>query len=276
MKPLKYTSWTVRVTPSPTTYATQWISKEYTKPAPTCTISPEDCTPFQDAYDSSLSAWSADPTDNPSPTQTIPCNTYVPCPTKDWTEGEQVCKLYAQDVTVYYWPVSTTGDFCAPTPTVLPPPPGPKSTVIKGTTFVSPSVYLEIDTVHARRHNGPYTFTECGYTRTSIFMTFASAEVLSTHLYKPGTATNTKPWNLVDMGTPAPASNYFFGTKTVCTTTACPTLEVTPTRRMDIPTALMSVDPEWKYCTPRSEGFFGSETYIPLETVPPNWPKPTN
>ena len=107
----------VTITPTPTSWATLYNSQGNPPDAPNCTISPEDCKPFMDARLSSLSAWSANKS-NPYPTETMPCSTYIPCPTRDLVDGDLPCQLYADDITVWYWPVSTTGDFCGPTPTI--------------------------------------------------------------------------------------------------------------------------------------------------------------
>jgi hypothetical protein len=257
---LEYWQSVVTITPTPTTWATQYVQGTFPQP-PDCTLGPNDCF-----YSASANG------SNPSPTQTLPCPTYAPCPTTDWVDGDAECKLYAGGVTVWYWPVSTAiGNPCAATPTVLPPPPGPRSTVIDGTAFVSPSVYVKVGTAYARIHWTKYDFVSCGCVEYNIFTSFASAEVLSTIIGKPGRGTNTKPWSLVDMLTPAPPSAYGNFPAT-CTVADCTTFELAPTVTLDIPSQLMTG--EWRYCTPRSEGVI--PVLIPLETVAPGWPPPVS
>lgn len=274
LRPFKTIVTSTRSTPSPQTYATQYISKSYNKPPPTCTINEKDCIPYAKAWSSSYSAWSSDQ-NNPYPTETLHCSTYYPCPT---VTGEQDCKLYVADATVYYWPTATTGDFCATPRSILTRRASnvPKSTVIAGTTFVSPTAYIKYGSASAKRHLGPYTATSCGYGRHNLFLNFpGGASQINTRVWKPGTATNTHTLDALDLNTPFPASAYFIrGTPTSCITTGCPTIEPTKTPVLDTPKKLTEKDPEWKFCTPRSEGI-ADATWIALEPNPPNYPKAT-
>ncbi|KAF1815740.1 hypothetical protein P152DRAFT_471139 [Eremomyces bilateralis CBS 781.70] len=244
---------------------TTYISSTYTEPSPTCNINEDDCKPYADAWDSAYSSWSQNKS-LPYPTNKPHCVPYLPCPT------ESQCKIYAGgDATIYYWPVTVAGPdggLCESPRTTLNPTPTdpPVTTVLSGTTFTSPSIYVSLAHVSAAKHRGQYNQTPCGHAHHDVVLTLHPSDV-STQRGKPGGRTNTFAIDLRDLNTPVPYSAYL-GQPSCLHTTNCPTIGMDDYHpQMAKPTQLTGVDPDFEKCQPRSERL--GATLVPLGMATP-------
>ncbi|SPO06217.1 uncharacterized protein DNG_08906 [Cephalotrichum gorgonifer] len=253
---------------------TTWLSTPYPTPAPSCTIGEEDCIPFMQAYRSSSEAYRTN-NSNPYPTMP-PCTTYSTCP-----KDGGYCKMWATAHTAWYWPVTLEGDFCGDRTTITHPEPT-RSTVISGTTFVSPSVYISIERLRANSHLGQYTLTPCGRDKTSVLLSLHPTDV-STHFGPIKRYSSTfKQLNLADMNDPTPVTAYFGLTEAPdCTATpeSCTaTIDVSHTPLLSAPVQMFrDLDPDYESCNlhPSAHDRIGPITWIPLEPTQDSWPTPT-
>lgn len=249
---------------------------------PRCYIGDEDCGTFQELYSSSLSEYESDQS-LPSPTRPI-CQRYRACPRE---EDPGLCKLHLNEATVYYWPVTiTTGSTCGGASTTLSHSLSARSTVISGTTFISPSIYMFLTAVSASSYQNKFTARPCGDgAARDVFLTFDPSEV-STHWGKTHRNRHTfAPLNLADLNDPTPASVYFAVTEPpdcVATPTAEPCTQfidrgVPPFLSVPVE-ALQKLTPDFADCLlhPSSRGSLprDSVTWVPLEEtpVPEGWP----
>lgn len=256
--------------------STTWVGNSYITPAPDCTINEADCTPYMLDYESSTSAYQTN-NSNPYPFHP-PCTTYSACP----GEGEGMCKMIVNVDTVYYWPVTMTGDFCGDRSTITNPEPT-KSTVIAGTTYVSPSVYVIVSQLNPASYAARYKAKDCGHDLTNKVFSMHPTDV-STHWGPLKRNTETfRQLNLADLNTPIPATAYFWLTE-------LPNCQADPetcksTIRTDYQPylsaatqSLRGLDPdELAYCDlhPSQHNMLGAPTWIPLEPTPDDWPTPT-
>ncbi|PKS06047.1 hypothetical protein jhhlp_007881 [Lomentospora prolificans] len=260
-----------------TTYdepSTTWVTSSYITPPPECTIAEADCTPFILDYESSSAEYQTNAS-APWPSVHPPCTTYSSCP----GEGEGMCKMIVNVDTVYYWPVTATGDLCGDRTTVTNPEPT-RTTEISGTVFTSPSVYVVVDQLSPASYAGRYKAKDCGHDLTNRVIAMHPTDV-STH-FGPLKRTDQvwRQLNLADLNTPVPATAYF-GIETLPDCTASPeacTATMTDDGayyHLSAPTQqLRDLDPtELAFCDlhPSQRTALGA-VWIPLEPTSDDWP----
>lgn len=254
---------------------TTWVNTPYPTPAPSCTIGEDDCVPFMEDYRSSSAAYQ---TNNSLPYPLPPpCTPYMACP----GDGEGQCKLHAVASTVYYWPVTMEGDLCGDRTTITHPEPT-RSTVISGTTFVSPSVYVSVEKVNAGSYISRYNPTPCGRDKTGVLLTMHPTDV-STH-FGPlkRYSTTFSQLNLADLNDPTPVTAYFGLTEAPdcqATPDSCTeAIEASHTPLLSAPVQMLQdLDPDFEFCPlhPSSSSRLGRVTWVPLEPTQ-EWPEPTS
>lgn len=254
---------------------TTWVNTPYTTPAPSCTIDEDACTPYMEAYDSSYEAYRTNNSE-PYPARP-PCTTYSTCP----GHGEGMCKMLAAAETAYYWPVTMDGDLCGDRTTITHPEPT-RSTVISGTTFVSPSVYISIEKLHVASFAGKYDATDCGRDKSSFLLTLDPTDV-STHFGPVTKSTTTfSQLNLADLNDPTPVTAYF-GLSAAPDCGAAPesctgSIEPSHTPLLSAPVQMFrDLDPDYEFCElhPSDSSRIGRVTWIPLEPTQDGWPEAT-
>lgn len=254
---------------------TKWTTTPYPTPRPECTINDEDCIPFMADFISSSEAYRSN---NSMPYYTHPpCTTYRACPPED---GD-MCKLVAAASTIWYWPVTVEGDFCGERTTITHPEPT-RSTVISGTTFVSPSAYISMEYLEAHSHKARYTQTPCGHP-TSDFLISLNPTDVSTRWGRRGrNYSSFRRIDFADLNDPVPVTAAH-GLEEAPDCVAAPenctmVLGVGYTPVLAAPVqALRDVDPEFEFCDlhPSWHGTLGAVTWIPLEPTQAWWPEPT-
>ncbi|KEZ45767.1 hypothetical protein SAPIO_CDS1573 [Scedosporium apiospermum] len=253
---------------------TTLLRSTYASPAPTCTIADEHCAPYLSDFESAFSSYNGSNATPHSP----PCTTYTPCP-----RGDGVCKMMATEgVKVYYWPATVTGDLCGERTTITHPEPA-RSTIVDGTTFVSPSVYVSISHLQAAQYWGQYKKTACGKWMTDFVVSLDPSDV-NTHWGPRQRRTAVfKQLNLADLNNPIPAT-AFFGLTELPNCAAAPesctsTIPYTNQPRLSAPyDQLRALNSELDFCSihPSQFEMIGPVTWIPLEpTGDSNWPEPT-
>ena len=253
---------------------TTWVSELYTTPAPSCTINESDCIPFMEDYRSSYEAYQ---TNNSLPYPTPPpCTTYSSCP----GDGEGMCKMLATAGKAYYWPVTVEGDLCGDYSTITHPEPT-RSTVIEGTTFVSPSIYISVEHLRAGSYAGRYSQTPCGRDKSNFLLTLDPTDVSTHHGPISRSKTTFRQLNLADLNEPVPVTAYF-GLSEAPDCGAAPesctaTVGAQYTPRLSAPVQwFRDLDPDYEFCElhPSASSRIGPITWIPLEPTQ-DWPQPT-
>lgn len=150
------------------------------------------------------------------------------------------CHISGGTVDLYFWP-----------PNTAPPPRGapPSTTMLNGTTLVSPTAYIYLSTISARN-----ACSDVGEKHTGTLFAIDPTE-LSTQLHVGGKVAAYK-YAQIDYhdltGLPPPyeyemqPSCYMFGCETIYSTQWHPTLKVPPQVR--------SIDPAWADCGLALEG----------------------
>ena len=116
--------------------------------------------------------------------------------------------MMAAGATAYYWPVTMEGDVCGNRTTITHPK-LTRSTLISGITFVSPSVYISIESLCAESYAHQYNRTDCGRDKTYFMLTLDPTDVST---YVGPLVRNTATYsqlNLADLKDPTPVTAYF-------------------------------------------------------------------
>jgi len=206
----------------------------YTGPAPSCSVSPSDCSWLRASYLAAASSYSSVLSLDIAPgLPPIAPRCYIPGPP---LEACGQCTIHGGKVELLYFPVSTetTRDMCATAPTspvICPFGPthpnddtvtgfatapcqyistqrtittdsGP-STVINGTTLYSNRAYISYDTLYATNSCG-----RVGGTYSNGLVTVASSDVYSVSGYHYVITHAAYSFNFADLAAPVPASAY--------------------------------------------------------------------
>lgn len=254
---------------------TVWTNTPYPTPRPDCTISEEDCVPYMEDYLSSSEAYQSNT--SLSYYTHPPCTTYKACP----PVGGGMCKLNAYAETIYYWPATVEGDLCGDRTTITHPEPT-RSTVISGTTFVSPSAYISMELVEARSHADRWDQTYCGKATSDFLLALDPTQVSTRWGRANKNHSSFRRLNLADLNEPVPVTAALGLDEAPdcavapdnCTDVLGP--EHTPVLAAPVQ-AFRDLNPEFEFCDlhPSRHGILGLVTWIPLEPTQGWWPEPT-
>ena len=174
---------------------------------------------------------------------------------KTFTDCGQ-CTLTGGTVDLYFWPPSTAAAGGNVTATG-----SPRSTVVDGTTMISPSAYIHLRTVYASDQ-----CSQVGRRYTSKMLAM-NPEDITTQIHVGGKAGGSDAnrytaLNYADLVGLPPMSAYEL--QPSCVVFGCPTIYPSshwdPT--LEVPTQLRSMDPAWKSCAVGLDGLY--DPPIPL------------
>ncbi|KAL5433084.1 hypothetical protein PMIN06_011794 [Paraphaeosphaeria minitans] len=135
-----------------------WSTELQQLPIPTCTVAEDlspECSRLAEAY-----TWRTSHIDPTASISAPPCAVSLPPTIEPSPPAKARCSLHAESYEAYYWPTPSQSNpeaFCndSPVPTGPPTiPDRPKTAVISGLTFTSPSIYHILHNATIHRYAG--------------------------------------------------------------------------------------------------------------------------
>lgn len=180
-------------------------------------------------------------------------DTYVPPSTSTaFSTSCGQCTIYGGTVELFWWPALSTASIAANESTSNLRP--SRSTVLNGTTLVSPTVYISLHTVSASNYCSPV-----GKTFSSTLLAMNPTDV-STQVHFGGKVAQTGanwygPLNYSHLTGLPPVSEYEH--QPTCIFAGCPTIYPIPVKpTLVVPTQIRSLDPAWAHCAGALAGLY--------------------
>ena len=181
-------------------------------------------------------------------------DTYTPPPTSSASSTScGQCTIYGGTVELLWWPAMPTNSV-AGNGSDIDQPVSSRSTVLDGTTLVSPTVYISLHTISASDYCSPV-----GKTYTSTLLAMNPRDV-STQYHFGGKVAQTGansygPLNYNALTGLPPASAY--ENQPSCIVAGCPTIYPIPLKpTLVVPSQIRSLDPAWADCAGALAGLY--------------------